>query len=155
MVRTKQTARKSSNGVAEQYVIAQQRAHSSSSTSPGDVIAFSVYADLRLEYDVLQKKYDKLMERLEEVFKSEQQMGEGPKAKTISRLETLTHMATTRLQEMPVQRDQTSQIVIQMMADELTSVVRMLREDNTPDVERAQQDEDSLWEEFMENLSNA
>ncbi|KAK1388236.1 hypothetical protein POM88_016414 [Heracleum sosnowskyi] len=133
----------------------KQRAHSSSSTPPGDVIAFSVYADLRLEYDVLQQKYDKLMERLEEVFKSEQQMGEGPKAKTISRLETLTQMATTRLQEMPVQRDQTSQIVIQMMADELKSVVRMLREDNTPDVERAQQDEDSLWEEFMENLSNA
>ncbi|KAK1394555.1 hypothetical protein POM88_013611 [Heracleum sosnowskyi] len=152
MVRTKQTARKSSNGVAGQYVIAQQCAHSSSSTSPGDIIAFSVY---RLEYDVLQRKYDKLMERLEDVFKSEQQMGEGPKAQTISRLETLTQMATTRLQEMPVQRDQTSQIVIQMMADELTSVVRMLREDNTPDVERAQQDEDSLWEEFMENLSNA
>ncbi|KAK1379237.1 hypothetical protein POM88_025981 [Heracleum sosnowskyi] len=134
MVRTKQTARKSSNGVTEQYVIAQQRAHSSSSTPPGDVIAFSVYTDLRLEYDVLQQKYNKLMERLEEVFKSEPQMGEGPKAKTISRLETLTQM---------------------MMADELTSVVRMLREDNTPDVERAQQDEDSLWEEFMENLSNA
>ncbi|KAK1388866.1 hypothetical protein POM88_017044 [Heracleum sosnowskyi] len=108
----------------------QQRAHSSSSTPSGDVIAFSVYADLRLEYDVLPQKYDKLMERLEE-------------------------MATTRPQEMSVQRDQTSQIVIQMMADELTSVVRMLREDYTPDVERAQQDEDSLWEEFMENLSNA
>ncbi|KAL8114586.1 hypothetical protein AgCh_021449 [Apium graveolens] len=54
MVRFKQTARKTCD--ADAYVRAQQRAHSSSSSGSDDTIAFSVYAELRREFDMLQGK---------------------------------------------------------------------------------------------------
>lgn len=118
----------------------QQRAHSSS-VPPPEPIPFSVYADLRLELDTIQGKYDRLMERIEEVYSSDHIMGDGPKEKTISRLESLIQVATSRLEKMPVHRDRSSQLTVQMIADELRSMVKMLREDTTPDIPRTREEE--------------
>ena len=68
-------------------------------------------------------------------------MGDGPKEKTISRLESLIQVATSRLEKMPVHRDRSSQLTVQMIADELRSMVKMLREDTTPDIPRTREEE--------------
>ncbi|XP_074355861.1 uncharacterized protein LOC141695520 [Apium graveolens] len=141
MVRTKQTTRKSTSRHGVDHLRAQQRAHSSSSALQSDTIPFSIYADLMLHHDTLQGKYVRLMEGLEELYASKQVMGNGPKAKTISRLESLIQVATSRLEEMPVHRDRTSQITVQMIVDELGSMVEMLHEDTTPDTARTREEE--------------
>ena len=46
----------------------QQRAHSSTPSGSDDTIAFSVYAELRREFDMLQGKYDRLIDRLKNVY---------------------------------------------------------------------------------------
>ena len=68
-------------------------------------------------------------------------MGSGPKEKTISRLESLIQVATSRLEEIPMHHYRTSQITVQMIVDELGSVVKMLREDTTPDIARTCEEE--------------
>ncbi|XP_074346856.1 uncharacterized protein LOC141685663 [Apium graveolens] len=78
------------------------------------------------------------MECLEELYASKQVTGDGPKGKTISRLESLIQVATSRLEEMPVHHDRTSRIPVQMIVNELGSVVKMLRRDTTPDIARTQ-----------------
>ncbi|KAL8126088.1 hypothetical protein AgCh_013390 [Apium graveolens] len=87
---------------ANAYVRAQQRAHSSSSSGTDDTIAFSV------------RNYE----------------GK-PKEQMTARLETLVQYVNTKLEEMPAHRDRTSQYVIQMVADELQSIVKTLREEKT------------------------
>ncbi|KAL8108297.1 hypothetical protein AgCh_024666 [Apium graveolens] len=49
----------------------------------------------------------------------------------IARLETLVQYVNTKLEEMPSHRDRTSQYTLQMIADELQSIVKMLREEKT------------------------
>ena len=68
-------------------------------------------------------------------------MGSGPKAKTISRLESLIQVATSRLEEMPVHCNRTSHITVQTIVDELGSMVKMLYEDTTPDIARTREEE--------------
>ncbi|KAL8125464.1 hypothetical protein AgCh_012955 [Apium graveolens] len=129
MVRFKQTARKTCD--ADAYVRAQQSAHSSSSSGSDDTIAFSVYAELRREFDMLQGKYDRLIDRLKNVYPDSRNYEGKPKEQMIARLETLVQYVNTKLEEMPAHRDRTSQYVIQMVADELQSIVKTLREEKT------------------------
>ncbi|KAL8099832.1 hypothetical protein AgCh_032186 [Apium graveolens] len=87
MVRFKQTARKTCD--ADAYVRAQQRAHSSSSSGSDDTVAFSVYAELRREFDMLQCKYDRLIDRLKNVYPDSRNYEGKPKKQMTARLETL------------------------------------------------------------------
>jgi len=109
----------------------QQRAQSSSSSGSDDTIAFSVYAELRREFDMLQGKYDRLIDRLKNVYPDSRNYEGKPKEQMIARLETLVGYVNTKLEEMPAHRDRTSQYVIQMVADELQSIVKTLREEKT------------------------
>ncbi|KAL8134222.1 hypothetical protein AgCh_009322 [Apium graveolens] len=129
MVRFKQTARKTCD--ADAYVRAQQRAHSSSSSGSDDTIAFSVYAELRREFDMLQGKYDRLIDRLKNVYPDSRNYEGKPKEQMTARFETLVQYVNTKLEEMPAHRDRTSQYVIQMVTDELQSIVKTLREEKT------------------------
>ena len=56
-------------------IVCQQRAHSSSSSGSDDTIAFSVYAELRREFDMLQGKYDRLIDRLKNVYPDSRNFG--------------------------------------------------------------------------------
>ncbi|KAL8093955.1 hypothetical protein AgCh_035728 [Apium graveolens] len=129
MVRFKQTARKTCD--ADAYVRAQQRAHSSSSSGSDDTIAFSVYAELRREFDMLQGKYDRLIDRLKNVYPDSQNYEGKPKEQMTTRLETLVQYVNIKLEEMSSHRDRTSQYIIQMVVDELQSIVKTLREEKT------------------------
>ncbi|KAL8114531.1 hypothetical protein AgCh_021410 [Apium graveolens] len=102
------------------------RAHSSSSSGSDDIIAFSVYAELRREFDMLQGKYDRLIDRLKNVYPDNQNYEGKPREQMTARLETLVQYVKTKLEEMPSHRDCTSQYIIQMVADELQSIVKTL-----------------------------
>ncbi|KAL8148028.1 hypothetical protein AgCh_005386 [Apium graveolens] len=106
MVRFKQTSRKTCD--ADAYVRAQQRAHSSAPSGSDDTIAFSVYAELRREFDMLQGKYD----RLKNVYPDSRNYEGEPKEQMTARLETLVQYVNTKLEEMPSHRDRTSQYII-------------------------------------------
>ncbi|KAL8102692.1 hypothetical protein AgCh_027279 [Apium graveolens] len=86
---------------------------------------FAYYEQLAIMVSTKQtaRKYVRLMGLLEELYAIKQEMGSGPKARTISRLELLIQVATSRLEEMPVHPNQTSQITVQTIVDELGSVV--------------------------------
>ena len=92
------------------------------------------------------------MEHFEELYANKQVMGDGPKGKTISRLELLIQVATSRLEKMPVHHNWTSRITVQTIVDKLGSVVEMLREDTTPDIARTREEESEKVpeEEFEE-----
>ncbi|KAL8147938.1 hypothetical protein AgCh_005317 [Apium graveolens] len=106
MVRFKQTARKTCD--VDAYVRAQQRAHSSSSSGSADTIAFSVYAELRREFDMLQGKYDRVLDRFKNVYPDSRNYEGKPKEQMTARLETLVQYVNTKLEEMPSHRDRTS-----------------------------------------------
>ena len=111
---------------------------------PPDTIPFSVYADLRLEFDWLQGKYDKLMERLDETYQDNKQLGKGPKLLVTARLETLLNRVNAKPREIPPYKDRTSQYTFQMIADELQSVVNVLHKEE--EKENYSRVED--WDEF-------
>ncbi|KAL8120628.1 hypothetical protein AgCh_017704 [Apium graveolens] len=108
-----------------------QRVHSSSSSGSDDTIAFSVYAELRREFDMLQGKYDRLIDRLKNVYPDSRNNEGKPREQKTARLETLVQYVNTKLEEMPSHRDRTSQYIIQTVADELQSIVKMLREEKS------------------------
>ncbi|XP_074373771.1 uncharacterized protein LOC141714132 [Apium graveolens] len=97
----------------------KQRMHSSSSSVPSDTISFSVYADLRLQFDRFQGKYDRLLERLDVSFEDDIRLKNEPRAQLIVRLESLLQLVNNKLNEMPAHRDHSSQHTIQLVADEL------------------------------------
>ncbi|KAL8147973.1 hypothetical protein AgCh_005341 [Apium graveolens] len=114
MVRFKQTTRKTCDADASD-----------------DTIAFSVYAELRHEFDMLQGMYDRLLDRLKNVYPDSRNYEGKPKEQMTVRLETLVQYVNTKLEEIPSHRDRMSQYIIQMVADELQSIVKMLREEKT------------------------
>lgn len=103
-----------------------------------------MYADLRLEFDRLQGKYDKLMERLDETYQDNKQLGKGPKLLVTARLETLLNRVNAKLGEMPPHKDRTGQYTFQMIANELQSVVNVLHKEE--EKENYSRVED--WDEF-------
>ncbi|KAL8124013.1 hypothetical protein AgCh_011860 [Apium graveolens] len=109
MVRFKQTSCKTCD--ADAYVRAQQRVHSSSSSGSVDTIAFSVYAELRREFDMLQGKYDRLIDRLKNVYPDSRNYEGKPKEQMTARLDTLVQYVNIKLEEMPSHRDRTGQII--------------------------------------------
>ena len=90
-----------------------------------------MYAELRREFDMLQGKYDRLIDRLKNVYPDSRNYEGKPKEQMTARLETLVQYVNTKLEEMPAYQDRTSQYVIQMVADELQSIVKTLREEKT------------------------
>ena len=90
-----------------------------------------MYAELRREFDMLQGKYNRLIDRLKSVYPDSRNYEGKPKEQMTARLETLVQYVNTKLEEMPSHRDRTSQYIIQMVADELQSIVKMLREEKT------------------------
>ena len=80
---------------------------------------------------MLQGKYDRLIDRLKSVYLDSRNYEGKPKEQMTARLETLFQYVNTKLEEMSAHRDRTSQYVIQMVADELQSIVKMHREEKT------------------------
>ena len=56
-------------------------AHSSSSSGLADTIAFSMYAELRREFDMLQGKYDRLIDRLRTCIRTAETTKGSPKSR--------------------------------------------------------------------------
>ena len=80
---------------------------------------------------MLQGKYDRLIDRLKNVYPDSRNYEGKPNEQMTARLETLVQYVNTKLEEMPSHRDRTSKYIIQMVADELQSIVKMLREEKT------------------------
>ena len=78
-----------------------------------------MYADSRLQFNRLQGKYDRLLERLDVAFEDDTRLKNEPRAQLIVRLESLLQLVNNKLNEMPAHRNRSSQHTIQLVADEL------------------------------------